>query len=920
MNFSVILSGSPEINLKGNNVNIVDGDIIPSPTDHTDFQGVHVSSGTVVRTFTIENTGSSNLTIPSGGITLTGTNAADFTIGGITLPATISGPSGSTTFTVTFDPSAIGLRTATVNIANDDSNENPYDFAIQGNGWNGDALDFDGTNDNVIVADNATFSTNLFTAEAWIYPTSIATYRCIFGRRTSNNGWNLFVTDAGNLVLWNGWTLVISGPTVPLNQWMHVAVVSDATGQKLYSNGTLVGQTSSVIVPSTGQNFVIGSVSESNFWYFSGKLDEVRYWDHVRNCDQINQLKNCELTGAETGLKAYYQFNQGLAGGSNAGLNSLYDITSNNHVGTLNGFALSGSTSNWVQPGGVTTGNACSAVTNPEINLRGNGISIIDGDITPSTADSTNLGSQIICSGSITRFFTIENTGSEVLNLTSISVSGGNSGDFTIAGLLLPTTLATSSSKTFTVSFDPSATGMRSTTINIASDDCDENPYNYSIQGTGNADGQLPAITCPSNIVKSNDGALCSAVATYTSPVGTDNCPSPTTTRTTGLDSGSAFPVGVTTNTFRVTDATGNTATCSFTVTVNDSQLPQITCPGNQSANNTQGTCGKVMTYSAPVGTDNCAGQTTLQTAGLASGSTFPVGITTNIFKVTDASSNTATCSFTITINDTEIPIITRTGAATINLCKNDSYSDAGAMANDNCGGNITSNIITVKPVNTAIPATYIVTYNVSDASSNAATQVTRSVIVNALPGTTCPTSFNTCKTGGNITLSGATPSGGIYSGTGVTGSVFDPLVAGAGMHTITYSYTDGNGCIGTCTFVITVFNPPIFNVSDGMYYCTLAEAIDAANTGDGEEISIPAGTYMDACLMVNKSLKFTAIGGAVIMNCIEMNGSGKALTLGSDFTFNTLKLTLGNVQTNGFNLKCGTITGKSAVSYVITD
>ena len=152
---------------------------------------------------------------------------------------------------------------------------------------------------------------------------------------------------------------------------------------------------------------------------------------------------------------------------------------------------------------------------------------------------------------------------------------------------------------------------------------------------------------------------------TFTPPVGTDNCTGQTTIQISGLASGSTFPVGVTTNTFRVTDASSNSATCSFTITINDSELPQITCPGNQSSNNTIGTCGKVMTYTAPVGTDNCAGQTTTQTSGLASGATFPVGVTTNTFRVTDPSGNTATCSFTITINDSELPQISWPGNQT---------------------------------------------------------------------------------------------------------------------------------------------------------------------------------------------------------------------------------------------------------------
>ena len=67
------------------------------------------------------------------------------------------------------------------------------------------------------------------------------------------------------------------------------------------------------------------------------------------------------------------------------------------------------------------------------------------------------------------------------------------------------------------------------------------------------------------------------------------------------------------------------TASCSFTVTITDSEAPTIICPVNITQVNNAGTCGAVVTYTAPVGTDNCPGAATAQTAGLPSGSTFPV-------------------------------------------------------------------------------------------------------------------------------------------------------------------------------------------------------------------------------------------------------------------------------------------------------
>ncbi|MCP9769901.1 choice-of-anchor D domain-containing protein [Lacihabitans sp. LS3-19] len=124
-----------EINLQGNATNIVDGDNTPTASDHTDFGLVRIGNS-FVRTFTIQNTGTDPLTVPAGGITLTGTDASLFTVGGITLPTTIAA-AGSVTFTLTFAPATIGLKTAMVNIANDDCDKNIYNFVVQGRGTTG---------------------------------------------------------------------------------------------------------------------------------------------------------------------------------------------------------------------------------------------------------------------------------------------------------------------------------------------------------------------------------------------------------------------------------------------------------------------------------------------------------------------------------------------------------------------------------------------------------------------------------------------------------------------------------------------------------------------------------------------------------------------------------------------------------------
>ena len=63
--------------------------------------------------------------------------------------------------------------------------------------------------------------------------------------------------------------------------------------------------------------------------------------------------------------------------------------------------------------------------------------------------------------------------------------------------------------------------------------------------------------------------------------------------------------------------------------------------------------CGAIYTYQNPVGIDNCISTTSL-ISGLTSGSVFPVGLTTNIFQVTDTAGNTETCNFYVLVNDSE--------------------------------------------------------------------------------------------------------------------------------------------------------------------------------------------------------------------------------------------------------------------------
>ncbi len=95
-----------------------------------------------------------------------------------------------------------------------------------------------------------------------------------------------------------------------------------------------------------------------------------------------------------------------------------------------------------------------------------------------------------------------------------------------------------------------------------------------------------------------------------------------------------------------------------------------------------------------------------------------------------DEATETVNITLVVDMTDTEAPVITLVGEASIELPIGESFTDPGATANDNVDGDITSNIVITGTVNTLQPGIYTLAYNVSDAAGNAATEVERTVTV----------------------------------------------------------------------------------------------------------------------------------------------------------------------------------------------
>ncbi len=195
--------------------------------------------------------------------------------------------------------------------------------------------------------------------------------------------------------------------------------------------------------------------------------------------------------------------------------------------------------------------------------------------------------------------------------------------------------------------------------------------------------------------------------------------------------------------TISATDAAGNVTTCVVALTAKDVTNPAFTgCPANITVNNTPGQCGATVSWTAPTPTDNCVGVTSVQTAGLASGSFFPYGTTTITYTATDLAGLTAVCTFTVTVNDNQNPTI-------------------GCVANvvqDNDPGMCSAIVNGIDPVN---------------------------------PWDNCPGYVVT------YTRTGVNNDGGTGSASGLS---FDK-----GVTTVTYTITDHVGRTANCSFTVTI-------------------------------------------------------------------------------------------------------------------
>ncbi|MCX6879153.1 MAG: choice-of-anchor D domain-containing protein, partial [Verrucomicrobia bacterium] len=414
----------------------------PAGTGLTDGAST-VSFGTVLsgsntsRSFTVRNSGLGNLT--GLGITIDGANPGDFTVTANPTDPVI--PGGSTTFTVQFTPAALGTRTASLHLANNDADENPFDIVLSGIGTN-------------TVASTYTLS---------------ATYR----------GWynQVGAHTVGNLNYSTGFS---TSSMEEFRSFFIFALPTLAAGETVVSAELrLANPSNGFVSPDPTETLQIHQVVTPISSLSAGTGGLAAFAD-LADGPVLGGPKT--VSAADNGTTVVVPMN----GAFNAMASQMSgtSIALGGAIATLSLTRVDEHVFSWTHDGILSNTQLVLTTATlppaPEIAVeQPAGTDLTDG------SSGIDFGSATLGGTPGSRTVTVRNLGTANLTGLAVTTDGVDAADFTL-GALGATTLAPGASTTFTVTFAPGAAGARSAALHLASNDSDENPFDLTLTGHGN--------------------------------------------------------------------------------------------------------------------------------------------------------------------------------------------------------------------------------------------------------------------------------------------------------------------------------------------------------------------------------------------------------------------------------------------------
>ena len=501
----------------------------------------------------------------------------------------------------------------------------------------------------------------------------------------------------------------------------------------------------------------------------------------------------------------------------------------------------------------ITTG------VTPTVSIGASASTICSGTSVTFTASPVNGGTtpsyQWIVNGS--------NVGTNSNTYSSSSLANGDAVSCVMTSNAGCLTTTTATSNTVTMTVNASVTATVSITANPGSSICSGTSVTFDAIATNG--GSTPSYQWQVNGV--NAGM---------------NSPSFTSTTLANND---LVTCVLTSNASCVTSA--NVTSNSITMSVSTNSTPTVSisadpgetvCTGtNVTFTATPGNGGSAPSYVWTVnGSTVGSNSDTYSSNSLVTGDLVQCTMTSNS---TCASSSTALSQvITMTVNNSFVPAITEGGSTTFCDGGNVVLTASSGSSYLWTPGGETSQSITVT---TSGSYSVEVTSGACSGTSSAST-----VTVNPLPVVTLAAFNAVCSTDAAFVLTGGSPSGGDYSGNGVSVGSFDPAVAGVGSAVITYSYTDGLGCSSSANSTIQVNN-----CSGGG--CTTAPDMPGHIHGPWAVVCGQTGVVYSVALdTAASSYTWTVPTDAVIT---ANNGNSITVDFGANFTNGTICVTATN-------------------------
>jgi hypothetical protein len=349
----------------------------------------------------------------------------------------------------------------------------------------------------------------------------------------------------------------------------------------------------------------------------------------------------------------------------------------------------------------ATASDNCGPVTVSQSPAAGTPVGVGPHTVTVTATDGSGNSS------SCTTTFTVNDTMAPIVSCPANSSASADSSCQAAVPNYAAAATASDNCGPVTKTQSPAAgtmVGLGPHTVTVTATDGAGNSSTCTTTFTVN-DTTAPTVSCPANSSASADASCMAAVPNYASAAtASDNCGP--VTKSQSPAAGTMVGLGPHTVTVTATDGAGNSSSCTTTFTVNDTTAPVITCPANIVTPAGSGSCSASLNPGTATATDNCDATPTI-TGTRSDGKplTDPYsGVVIITWTATDDSGNSSSCMQTVTVTDTQGPVITVNNAAVTLWPPNHQYvnfnlSQFVTGASDNCDSGVDINDVVIVSV-----------------------------------------------------------------------------------------------------------------------------------------------------------------------------------------------------------------------------